>query len=257
MYKNLKLEVSESIATLTIDRPDVKNALNLETVQEVRAALLALVADDQVHVLIITGGGESAFVSGADINDIRDRGRDEGLAAINSSLFAEIERFPRPTIAAINGYALGGGCELALACDIRIASDTAKFGQPELGLGIIPGAGATQRLPRIIGMGRAKHLILTGEIIDAKQALEIGLVSAVTPPGQLQVRAREMAKKILRQGPLAAKLAKIALNASARVDLDSGLLIETLAQALCYSSDDKLEGTTAFLEKRKAKFSGK
>ena len=129
-------------------------------------------------MLIITGAGESAFVSGADINEIRARGRDEGLAAINSSLFAEIERFPRPTIAAINGYALGGGCELALACDIRIASETAKFGQPELGLGIIPGAGATQRLPRIIGMGRAKHLILTGDIIDAKQALEIGLVSA-------------------------------------------------------------------------------
>ena len=257
MYKTLTLDVSESIATLTIDRPEVKNALNLETVQEVRAALLALVADDQVHVLIITGGGESAFVSGADINDIRERGRDEGLAAINSSLFTEIERFPRPTIAAINGYALGGGCELALACDIRIASDTAKFGQPELGLGIIPGAGATQRLPRIIGMGRAKHLILTGEVIDAKQALEIGLVSAVTPPGQLQVRAREMAKKILRQGPLAARLAKIALNASARVDMDSGLLIETLAQALCYSSEDKVEGTTAFLEKRKPKFSGK
>jgi enoyl-CoA hydratase len=256
MYKTLTLDVSESIATLTIDRPEVKNALNLETVQEVRAALLSLVADDQVHVLIITGGGESAFVSGADINDIRDRGRDEGLAAINSSVFAEIERFPRPTIAAINGYALGGGCELALACDIRIASDTAKFGQPELGLGIIPGAGATQRLPRIIGMGRAKHLILTGEIIDAKQALEIGLVSAVTPPGQLQVRAREMAKKILRQGPLAARLAKIALNASARVDMDSGLLIETLAQAICYSSADKIEGTTAFLEKRKPKFNG-
>jgi enoyl-CoA hydratase len=146
---------------------------------------------------------------------------------------------------------------LALACDIRIASDTAKFGQPELGLGIIPGAGATQRLPRIIGMGRAKYLILTGEIIDARQALEFGLVSAVTPPGQLQIRARELAKKTLRQGPMAAKLAKIALNASARVDMDSGLLIETLAQALCYSSEDKLEGTTAFLEKRKPKFTGK
>jgi enoyl-CoA hydratase len=253
----IRTEVSESIATLTIDRPEVKNALDLETVGGIRQALQALAGDAAVGVLIITGGGESAFVSGADINDIRARGRDEGLAAINSSLFAEIERFPRPTIAAINGYALGGGCELALACDIRIASDTAKFGQPELGLGIIPGAGATQRLPRIIGMGRAKHLILTGDIVDAKQALDIGLVSAITPPGQLQIRAREMAKKILRQGPLAARLAKVALNASARVDMDSGLLIETLAQALCYSSDDKIEGTSAFLEKRKPKFSGK
>jgi enoyl-CoA hydratase len=257
MFNTIRVEVSESIATLTIDRPDVKNALNLETIQECRAALSTLAADDTVGVLIITGAGESAFVSGADINDIRARGRDEGLAAINSSLFAEVERFPRPTIAAINGFALGGGCELALACDIRLASDTAKFGQPELGLGIIPGAGATQRLPRIVGMGRAKYLILTGEIIDAKQALEIGLVSAVTPPGQLQIRARELAKRILRQGPLAARLAKLALNASARVDMDSGLLIETLAQTICYSSEDKLEGTTAFLEKRKAKFSGR
>jgi enoyl-CoA hydratase len=255
--QHIRVETAESIATLTIDRPEVKNALDLQTVNDLRAALQSLAAKADVGVLIITGGGETAFVSGADINDIRRRGRDEGLAAINSSLFAEIERFPRPTIAAINGVALGGGCELALACDLRIASDTAKFGQPELGLGIIPGAGATQRLPRIVGMGRAKHLILTGEIIDAKQALEIGLVSAVTPPGQLQVRARELAKKILRQGPLAARLAKIALNASARVDLDSGLLIETLAQALCYSSDDKQEGTTAFLEKRKPKFSGR
>jgi enoyl-CoA hydratase len=241
--QNIRVEVSESIAT--------------QTVGEVRAALQRLATDNDAGVLIITGGGESAFVSGADINDIRARGRDEGLAAINSSLFAEVERFPRPTIAAVNGYALGGGCELALACDIRIASDAAKFGQPELGLGIIPGAGATQRLPRIVGMGRAKHLILTGEIVDAKQALEMGLVTAIAPPGQLQPRARELAKKILRHGPLAARLAKLALNASARVDLDSGLLIETLAQAICYSSEDKQEGTSAFLEKRKPKFTGR
>jgi len=254
---NIRVDVSEAIATITIDRPAGKNALDRRTVDEIRAALQALAANEDAGVLILTGGGEAAFVSGADINDIRARGRDEGLAAINSSLFAEVERFPRPTIAAINGYALGGGCELALACDVRIAAETAKFGQPELGLGIIPGAGATQRLPRIVGLGRAKYLILTGEIIDAKQALEIGLVSAVTPPGQLQIRARELAKKMLRQGPLAARLAKVALNASARVDLDSGLLIETLAQALCYSSEDKQEGTTAFLEKRKPKFSGK
>jgi enoyl-CoA hydratase len=256
-YQNVRIDVAESIATLTIDRPDVKNALNLQTVQECRLALGELAGNAGVGVLIVTGGGDSAFVSGADINDIRARGRDEGLAAINSELFKDVERFPRPTIAAVNGYALGGGCELALACDIRIAAETARFGQPELGLGIIPGAGATQRLPRIVGLGRAKHLILTGEIIDAKQALEIGLVTAVAPPGQLAIRARELAKKILRQGPLAARLAKLALNASARVDLDSGLLIETLAQALCYSSDDKLEGTTAFLEKRKPKFSGR
>jgi enoyl-CoA hydratase len=256
-YRNIRVDVSESIATLTIDRPSVRNALDLETVTECRDALTALSGDQGVGALIITGSGESAFVSGADINDIRARGREAGLAAINSSLFAEIERFPRPTIAAVNGFALGGGCELALACDLRIASESAKFGQPELGLGIIPGAGATQRLPRIVGLGWAKHLVLTGDVIDARQALEIGLVTAITPPGQLQIRARELAKRVLRQGPLAARLAKLALNASARVDLDSGLLIETLAQAICYSSDDKAEGTAAFLEKRKPKFTGR
>ena len=254
---NLRLDISESIATLTVDRPSVKNALNLETVEEFHQALDALAANGEAGVLIITGAGETSFVSGADINDIRARGRDEGLAAINSSLFAKIDRFPKPVIAAVNGYALGGGCELALACDIRVAADTAKFGQPELGLGIIPGAGATQRLPRIVGLGWAKHLVLTGDVIDAKQALEIGLVTAVMPAAQLQTRARELAKRILRQGPLAARLAKLSLNASARVDLDSGLLIETLAQAICYSSEDKMEGTTAFLEKRKPKFSGR
>ena len=256
-YRNLLVSVDEGLAAIVVDRPAVKNALNLETVDEFHAALRELSGNAAVGALIITGAGESSFVSGADINDIRARGRDDGLAAINSSLFAAVERFPRPTIAAINGYALGGGCELALACDIRVAADTAKFGQPEVGLGIIPGAGATQRLPRIVGMGWAKHLILTGEIIDAKQALEIGLVTAVMPASQLQVRARELARRILRQGPLAARLAKLALNAASRVDLDSGLLIETLAQAICYASEDKLEGTTAFLEKRKARFTGR
>ena len=257
MMNNIRIDISESIATLTIDRPAVKNALNLETVNECHRALDELAENGNVGALIITGAGETSFVSGADINDIRARNVAEGLAAINSSLFAKIDRFPKPVIAAINGYALGGGCELALACDIRVAADTAKFGQPELGLGIIPGAGATQRLPRIVGLGWAKHLVLTGDIIDAKQALEIGLVTAIMPASQLQVRARELAKKILRQGPLAAKLAKLALNASARVDLDSGLLIETLAQSICYDSEDKQEGTTAFLEKRKPKFIGR
>ena len=256
-YRNIRVDVSESIATLTIDRPSVKNALDTDTVQECHHALDELAANPEAGVLILTGAGESAFVSGADINDIRRRGTAEGLAAINSSLFAKVDRFRRPTIAAVNGFALGGGCELALACDIRVASETAKFGQPELGLGIIPGAGATQRLPRTVGMGWAKHLILSGEIIDARQALEIGLITAIMPAAQLQVRARELARRILRQGPLAARLAKLSLNASARVDLDSGLLIETLAQAICYASEDKLEGTAAFLEKRKPKFTGR
>src|SRR3972149_83146 len=193
-FLNIRIDISESIATLTIDRPAVKNALNLETVQECHRALDELAADQDVGVLIVTGAGETSFVSGADINDIRARNGADGLTAINSSLFARFDTFPRPTIAAVNGYALGGGCELALACDIRVASDTAKFGQPELGLGLIPGAGATQRLPRIVGMGWAKHLVLSGEIIDAKQALEIGLVTAVMPAGQGQGAGRDPAR---------------------------------------------------------------
>jgi enoyl-CoA hydratase/carnithine racemase len=254
---SIRVDLSDSIATLTIDRPAVKNALNRETVEECLEALGELAGNDEAGVIIITGAGESAFVSGSDINEVRERTRDDGLAAIASSLCSAVDHFPRPTIAAVNGYALGGGCELALACDIRIASEAAKFGQPELGLGIIPAAGGTQRLPRVVGMGWAKHLVLTGEVIDAKQALAIGLVTAVTPAGQLMVRARELAKRILRQGPLAARLAKVALNVSARVDLDSGLLVETLAQAICYASDDKQEAAAAFLEKRKPKFTGK
>jgi enoyl-CoA hydratase len=255
--RNLRIDVDGGIATLTIDRPEVRNALNLETVHEIRTALQELARAKNVGVLIVTGAGDQAFVSGADINDIKARTLEDGLAAINSSLFAEIERFPRPTIAAVNGYAVGGGCELALACDIRIASETARFGQPELNLGIIPAAGATQRLPRVIGLGRAKHLVLTGEIIDAQRALEFGLVTAVTSPADLLGRAREIAQRILQLGPLAARLAKLSLNASARVDLDSGLLIETLAQAICFDSEDKVEGASAFLEKRKPKFTGR
>jgi enoyl-CoA hydratase/carnithine racemase len=254
---SIRVDLSESIATLTIDRPAVRNALNRETVEECLEALGELAGNDEAQVVIITGAGEAAFVSGSDINEIKERTRDDGLAGIASSLCSAVDHFPRPTIAAVNGYALGGGCELALACDIRIATETAKFGQPELGLGIIPAAGGTQRLPRIVGMGWAKHLVLTGDVIDARQALAIGLVTAVTPPGQLGLRARELAKKILKQGPLAARLAKMALNLSSRVDLDSGLVVETLAQAICYASEDKQEGAAAFLEKRKAKFTGK
>ena len=255
--KNLRIEVDGKVATLTIDRPKVRNALNRETVNEFHGALRELAVRADIGVLIITGAGDQAFVSGADINDIKVRTLEDGLAGINSTLFAEVENFPHPTIAAVNGFAVGGGCELALACDIRVASDTARFGQPELKLGIIPGAGATQRLPRIIGLGRAKHVILTGEIIDAPRALEYGLVTAVAPPAELMPRARDIAARILALGPLAARLAKLSLNASARADLDAGLIIETLAQTICFNSEDKVEGASAFLEKRKPRFKGR
>lgn len=252
----VRCELVDRIAVVTIDRPAVRNALDLETVRAFTACLEKIGAKD-IGAVIVTGAGDQVFVSGADINDIRARKRDDGLRAINSSLFAAIERFPAPTIAAVNGAALGGGCELALACDLRIAATHAKFGQPEVGLGIIPAAGATQRLPRLIGLGRAKQLVLTGDIIDAPTALAWGLVNQVVPPDELMPAAQALAKRIMSRGPLAVRLAKQALNASSRVDLDSGLLIETLSQAICFDSDDKQEGTSAFLEKRPAKFQGK
>jgi enoyl-CoA hydratase len=241
---------------LRVNRPEVRNALDLATVREMTAAVVALSADETVGAIVLTGAGDKVFVSGADINDIKARTRDDGLAAINSSLFAAIDRCPKVTIAAVNGLALGGGCELALACDLRVAAAHAKFGQPEVGLGIIPGAGATQRLPRLIGLGRAKHLILTGDAIDAEKALAWGLVSAIAPANELLAETLALAERVLTRGPLAIRLAKVALNASARVDLDSGLLIETLAQAICFESEDKKEGTSAFLEKRAPKVTG-
>jgi enoyl-CoA hydratase len=256
-YAHIRLTDAAGVTTLTIDRPAVRNALDRATVGEIRSALADLAARTEPGVLIVTGAGDQAFVAGADINELNTRTVAEGLTAVNSSLFAAVEQFAWPTIAAVNGYALGGGCELALACDIRIAADTAKFGQPELNLGIIPGAGATQRLPRIVGLGRAKHLILTGDIIDAHQALAIGLVSAVVPAPELISTATDLARRILRKGPLAARLAKLALNMSVRTDLDAGLMVETLAQSICYGSQDKIEGTAAFLEKRPAKFTGR
>jgi len=254
---NVLVTVAGPVGTVTVNRPAVRNALNRATVRELTSAIADLSSRSDVGAIVFTGAGDQAFVSGADINDIKARTRDDGLAAINSTLFSLVERCEKLTIAAVNGLALGGGCELALACDLRIAADHAKFGQPELALGIIPAAGGTQRLPRIVGLGRAKHLILTGEAIDATTALDWGLVSSVVPAAELRGAAQALAERVLARGPLAIRLAKLALNASARVDLDSGLLIETLAQALCYSSEDKIEGATAFLEKRKPKFTGK
>jgi enoyl-CoA hydratase len=253
---SIRVDISESIATLTIDRPAVRNALNRETVEECLEALGELAGNDEAGAVIITGAGESAFVSGSDINEIRERTRDDGLAAIASSLCSAVDHFPRPTIAAVNGYALGGGCELALACDVRIASENAVFGQPEPAIGIIPGAGATQRLPRVVGLGRAKEMILTGARWDARQALAYGLVSEVVPLPELMKTARAIAERVLALSPLAVRLSKLALNASASMPLQAGLLYESTAQAITFESKDKQEGTTAFLEKRKPAFTG-
>jgi enoyl-CoA hydratase len=254
-YRNLTLDVEGRLATLTINRPDVRNALDTETVEEFHRALRD-VQKERCTVLIVTGAGDKAFVSGADINAIRRRTRDDALASINSRLMSAIEGHDAVSIAAVNGYALGGGCEVALACDLRIAAANAVFGLPEPTLGIIPGAGGTQRLPRIVGLGRAKEMILTGARWDAARALEAGLVSRVVPLPELMSAARALADQVLALGPLAVKLAKAALNASSQMPLSAGLAFESAAQAITFESDDKMEGTTAFLEKRKPVFRG-
>jgi enoyl-CoA hydratase len=254
-YRNLILELEGRLAVLTVNRPDVRNALDTETVAELHEAL-AEVARARVSVLILTGAGDKAFVSGADIRAIRDRRREDALASINSRLMTAVESHDAVTIAAVNGVALGGGCELALACDLRIAAEHAVFGQPEAALGIIPGAGATQRLPRIVGLGRAKELVLSGARWDARKALAAGLVSEVVPAPELRGAARAMAERVLAQGPLAVRLSKMALNASSQMPLAAGLLYESTAQAITFESTDKREGTTAFLEKRKPVFKG-
>jgi enoyl-CoA hydratase len=250
------LELEERLAVLTVNRPQVRNALDTATVAAFHAALEQVRAA-RCGALIITGAGEQAFVSGADISAIRERRRDEALAGINSRLMSAVEAHEAVSIAAVNGWALGGGCELALACDLRIASETAVFGLPEPTLGIIPGAGGTQRLPRIVGLGRAKEMVLTGARWDARQALAAGLVSEVVPRERLMDAARALAARALALGPLALRLAKAALNASAQAPLGAGLSYESALQALTFESEDKMEGTTAFLEKRRPRFTGR
>jgi enoyl-CoA hydratase len=254
-YRNLRLELGEDPAVLVVDRQDVRNALDAATVDEIHRALEAISTAGR-GVFIVTGAGDQAFIAGADIRAIRERRRDDALAAINSQLMSAIERHEAVSIAAVNGYALGGGCELALACDLRIAADTAVFGLPETGLGIIPGAGGTQRLARIVGLGRAKEMILTGARWDALQAKQAGLVSEVVPRRDLLDAARRTARRILERGPLATRLAKAALDASGQLPLPVGLRYESALQGLTFESVDKREGTTAFLEKRRPRFTG-
>jgi enoyl-CoA hydratase len=254
-YRNLILSLEGRLAVLTVNRPEVRNALDTETVEEFHQALHE-VGRARATVLILTGAGDKAFVSGADIKAIRARRREDALASINSGLMSAVESHDAVTIAAVNGVALGGGCELALACDLRLAAEHAVFGQPEPALGIIPGAGATQRLPRIVGLGRAKELILAGARWDAQRALAAGLVSEVVPGPDLMNAARAMAERVLALGPLAVRLSKMALNASSQMPLAAGLVYESIAQAITFESSDKMEGTTAFLEKRKPAFKG-
>jgi len=207
--------------------------------------------------VVLTGAGEKAFVAGADIGELRERTARDGLAARMQRLYDEIEGYEKPTVAAVNGYALGGGLELAMACDIRIASENARFGLPETALSIIPGAGGTQRLVRLVGKGRALEMILTGRAVDAEEARAIGLVTKVVPQAELVDAARESAGQILSKGPLAVRLARLAVQTGSETDQRTGLVVERLAQALLYASEDKQEGTSAFIEKRKPDFKGR
>lgn len=251
-------ERRDNVATITLNRPEKRNALN----GQLRCALLGVLdelnRDPQVRAIVITGAGDKAFVAGADIGEFEGRTPvDQHRVMKLPTVFDAIERNSKPVIAAINGFCLGGGMELALACDIRIASAGAKFGQPEVNLGIIPGGGGTQRLPRIVGLGAALRMILTGDMIDAEEARRIGLVEEVVPAGDLMARAGAMAQLIATKSPVAVSAAKEATRAASSLPLAEGLKLETALFQLCFSSEDKVEGVRAFLEKRPAKFPGR
>lgn len=257
-YETLLLDKLDRVAIITINRPEKRNALNIQTRAEGAAILEELRDDDSVGVVVFTGAGDKAFIAGADIAEFAGRTSiTQRDVMMGRSLFTAVDSFPKPVIAMINGYCLGGGCELALACDIRIASETASFGQPEINLGIIPGGGGTQRLTRLVGEGKAMEMILTGEIIDAKTAYTIGLVNHVVPADHLRTKTIEIATRIADKSPIALQLAKEAVKLASRSNLDEGLRREVDLFALCFSTEDKDEGVGAFLEKRKPVFKGK
>lgn len=253
-YENLLVQIEQGVMWLTINRPEQRNALNQETLQELGDAFNWAEANDEVKCIIIQGAGEKSFAAGADIKQLHERKMLEALIPGMQGLYKKIEQSGKVTIAAVKGYALGGGCELALACDIRIAAMEAKFGLPELNLGIIPGAGGTQRLSRVVGKGRALDMILTGKIIDGEEAERIGLVTYLTAHDELDAKAEEVASQILKKGPVAIQLAKLSVHKGFDVDLETAMLIEKLSQAVAFGTEDKREGTAAFLEKRTAEF---
>ena len=251
-------ETTGAVRILTIDRPEKRNALNAAVRAALLDALRAAAEDPDVRVVVITGAGEQAFIAGADISEFAERTPVEQREAMRApTLFDQIWDFPKPMIAMINGYCLGGGCELALACDLRIGADSAKLGQPEIRLGIIPGGGATQRLPRLVGYGKALQLVLTGEIIDAVSAYEIGLLDDIVPATELRARTLEIARAMAEKSPVTLGLAKRALRAAYETPLSSGLEYERELFALAFATADKEEGVRAFLEKRTPEWKGR
>jgi enoyl-CoA hydratase len=258
-YENIILEKEEKLAVLYINRPKAMNALNKDTLLEIKDAVTAVNEDPAVELLIITGSGDKSFVAGADIAFMQNLSAMEAreFGALGQKVFRLIEAVEKPVIAAVNGFALGGGCELAMCCDFRIAASNAKFGQPEVGLGITPGFGGTQRLPRLVGPGMAKQLLYTADVINADEAFRIGLVNKVVQPEELLPEVKKIAGRILSKGQLAVRLSKAAANEGMQTDIDRAMSIEADAFGLCFATQDQKEGMTAFLEKRKANFISK
>lgn len=256
VYETVRFERIETepgpLAKVTLHRPEVRNAISRQVIDELHQILDRLAQDSEIRALMVTGAGDKAFAAGADIAELKERKAEDALLRINAALFRRLEEQPIPTIAAVKGYALGGGCELAMACDLRVAGAGAKFGQPEVGLGILPGAGAIQRLPRLVGLGKAKELIFTGQTIDASEAARIGLVNHVVPDDAVEAKALELATQIAKQGPLAVRMSKLALNASARPNA-AFETVDVFAQAVLFESEDKHARMQAFLDRRAQK----
>jgi enoyl-CoA hydratase len=258
MPETILVERSGRVGILTINRPEKLNALSQQVRDEVLAALTEMGNDDSIGVLVITGAGDKSFIAGADINEFAGRGPLEQRQAMRfPRIFDVMASFPKPVIAMINGFCLGGGCELAMSCDLRIASDRAHFGQPEIKLGLIPGGGGTQRMPRLVGLGHAMRMILAGDPIDAAEAKQIGLVEMVVPHEELRARTLELAQRIASMSPLTLRVAKEALRAAERLPMEEGLRHERDLFCLLFASEDEREGVAAFLGKRQAEWKGR
>jgi enoyl-CoA hydratase len=253
LFQTLKVHIGDHLAVCTFNRPEVRNALNQEMVAEIRQLLVRLREEGEFRVVIFTGSGEKAFISGADIKELKERNNQDALCQINSRLFQEIEEFPFPTIAAIRGYALGGGCELAMACDLRICGEGAHLGQPEVSLGILPAAGGCYRLSQLVGIARAKELVYTGKIISAQEGVEMGLVNHTVPDHEVLEAAKKLAKDISKNGKLAVQLAKATLNTTMQIPTTFGMGMETAAQGILFEDEEKHKRMQDFLDRKKRK----